>query len=95
MTTDVVKFFQNAVMTNTVAEALKDAYEYCQNTFKLTPSGTSVPTRDIKEVKQLAIRGKVPIVYKSLSLSFLSFYLLSFSLVAARCFSLALWDNWH
>ena len=95
MTTDVVKFFQNTVMTNTVAEALKDAYDYCQDTFKLTPLGNSVPIRDIKEVKQLASRGKVPIVYKSLSLSFLSFYLLSFSLVAARCFSLALWDNWH
>ena len=60
MSVDMVKFFQDAVMTNTVASSLGDAFEYCQATFTLTPLGSAVPKRDVSAVKtQLTKRSKV------------------------------------
>ena len=60
MTVDMVKFFQDAVMTNIVASSLGDAFEYCQATFTLTPLGSAVPKRDVSAVKtQLTKRSKV------------------------------------
>ena len=59
MTVDPHKFFMNLIMEGTVAETLKEAFDYCQDTFNLTPLGIQVPTRDISEVKEKATRSKV------------------------------------
>ena len=59
MTVDPHKLFMNLIMEGTVAETLKEAFDYCQDTFNLTPLGIQVPTRDISEVKEKATRSKV------------------------------------
>ena len=60
MSVNNVKVFQDAVMTNTVARMLHDAYAYCQVTFSLPPLGGSVPKRDAGAVRsELATRKKV------------------------------------
>ena len=60
MAVNIVKVFQDAVMTNTVARILHDAYAYCQVTFSLPPLGGSVPKRDASAVRsELATRKKV------------------------------------
>ena len=59
MTVNTYKFFQDSVMKSTVAATLKEAFDYCQATFNLTPLGSQVATRDVKEVKDKSKRSKV------------------------------------
>ena len=59
MKVDTYKFFQDEVTKNTVAATLKEAFDYCQATFNLTPLGIQVPTRDVSEVKDKVKRSKV------------------------------------
>ena len=44
---------------NTVATTLKEAFDYCQATFNLTPLGSQVAKRDVGEVKEKSKCGKV------------------------------------
>ena len=60
MAVNIVKVYQDAVMTNTVARLLHDAYAYCQVTFSLPPLGGAVPKREASAVRsELAKRQKV------------------------------------
>ena len=56
---DTYKFFQDAVTKSTVAETLKEAFDYCQATFDLPPLGGQVPNRDVRDVKDKCKRSKV------------------------------------
>ena len=56
---DTYKFFQDCVTKNTVATTLKEAFDYCQATFNLTPLGSQVAKRDVGEVKEKSKCGKV------------------------------------
>ena len=53
------KQFQDAVTKCTVAETLKEAFDYCQATFDLTPLGGQVPNREVSDVKDKCKRSKV------------------------------------
>ena len=53
------KQFQDAVTQCTVAETLKEAFDYCQANFNLTPLGNQVAKRDVGEVKDKSKRSKV------------------------------------
>ena len=53
------KQFQDAVTQCTVAETLKEAFDYCQATFDLTPLGGQVPNREVSDVKDKCKRSKV------------------------------------
>ena len=60
MAVNIVKVYQDAVMTNTVARLLHDVYAYCQVTFSLPPLGGAVPKREASAVRsELAKRQKV------------------------------------
>ena len=59
MKNDYLKFFQDAVTKSTVAETLKEAFDYCQATFDLPPLGGQVPERDVRVVKDKCKRSKV------------------------------------
>ena len=55
-----VKAFHDAVMKGNIAQIVSKAFEYCQDTFCLPPSGGSVPKRDAASVRsQLATCKKV------------------------------------
>ena len=58
MSVNNVKVFQDAVMTNTVARILHDAYAYCQVTFSLPPLGGAVPKREVSDVRSELTRRK-------------------------------------
>ena len=55
---DTYKFFQDSVTKDTVAATLKEAFDYCQATFNLTPLGNQVAKRDVREVKDKAMHSK-------------------------------------
>ena len=59
MKVDTYKFFQDAVTKSTVAETLKEAFDYCQATFDLPPLGGQVPDRDVRVVKDKCKHSKV------------------------------------
>ena len=59
MKVDYYKFFQDAVTKSTVAETLKEAFDYCQATFDLPPLGGQVPDRDVRVVKDKCKHSKV------------------------------------
>ena len=59
MKNDYLKFFQDAVTKSTVAETLKEAFDYCQATFDLPPLGGQVPDRDVRVVKDKCKHSKV------------------------------------
>ena len=59
MKVDYCKFFQDAVTKSTVAETLKEAFDYCQATFDLPPLGGQVPNREVSDVKDKCKRSKV------------------------------------
>ena len=59
MKVDYCKFFQDAVTKSTVAETLKEAFDYCQATFDLPPLGGQVPDRDVRVVKDKCKHSKV------------------------------------
>ena len=59
MKVDYLKFFQDAVTKSTVAETLKEAFDYCQATFDLPPLGGQVPDRDVRVVKDKCKHSKV------------------------------------
>ena len=46
-------------MKSTVAATLKDAFDYCQATFNLTPLGIQVPKRDVSN-NQISADGTIP-----------------------------------
>ena len=53
-----VKFFQKAVMTQSVGEVLHEAFAYCQVTFDLPPLGGAVPKREVSDVRSELTRRK-------------------------------------
>ena len=59
MTVDPHKLFMNLIMEGTVAETLKEAFDYCQDTFNLTPLGIQVPKRDVSNI-QISADGTIP-----------------------------------
>ena len=60
MSVNNVKAFHDAVMTNTVARILHDAYAYCQVTFSLPPLGGAAPKHEVSAVRsELTKRKKV------------------------------------
>ena len=59
MKVDTYKFFQDCVTKNNVTATLKEAFDYCQATFNLTPLGSQVAKRDVGEVKEKSKCGKV------------------------------------
>ena len=59
MTVNTYKFFQDSVMKSTVAATLKEAFDYCQATFNLTPLGIQVPKRDVSNI-QISADGTIP-----------------------------------
>ena len=56
---DTYKCFQDSVTQNNVAASLKEAFDYCQATFNLTPLGNQAAKRDVGDVKDKSKRGKV------------------------------------